>query len=49
MLIDHKIDVRIWESEGAMGRNGDRVVPKSYVMELFELQNFMLKFLSLKP
>jgi len=32
-----------------MGRNGERVVPISYLMELFELHHFTLKFLSLKP
>jgi hypothetical protein len=37
MLIDCKIDLKIWENEIVMGRNGEKVVPKSYVMELFEL------------
>jgi hypothetical protein len=32
-----------------MGRNGERVVPISYLMELFELHHFTLKFLSPKP
>ncbi len=49
VLIDYKIDVRIWKIEGAMGRNGEKVVPKSYLMEFSELQNFIVKFLSLKP
>ncbi len=49
MLIDCKIDVKIWESERAMDRNGERGVLKSYLMELFELQNFTLKLLSPKP
>ncbi len=49
MLIDCKINVRIWESEGAMGKNGEMVVPKNYLMELFESQNFTMKFLSPKP
>ncbi len=49
MLIGYKIDVKIWESEKAMGRNGERGVPKSYSMELFELQNFTLKLLFPKP
>jgi hypothetical protein len=48
MLIDRKIDVRIWKSEKTMGRNGERVVPESHSIELLELQNFTLKFLSLK-
>ncbi len=34
MLIDCKIDVRIWESEWEMGRNGERVVLESYLKEL---------------
>jgi hypothetical protein len=37
MLINRKINVRIWENEGVMGKNGERVVPKSYSMEFFEL------------
>jgi hypothetical protein len=37
MLIDRKIDVRIWKSEGTMGRNDERVVPRSYSTKLFEL------------
>jgi hypothetical protein len=32
-----------------MGRNGDKVIPRSYLMELFELQNFTLKFFFPKP
>jgi hypothetical protein len=32
-----------------MGRNGERVVPKSYSTKPFELHNFTLKFLFLKP
>jgi hypothetical protein len=32
-----------------MDRNGERGVLKSYLMELFELQNFTLKLLSPKP
>jgi hypothetical protein len=32
-----------------MGRNGERFIPKSYLTKLFDLQNFTLKFLSLKP
>jgi hypothetical protein len=32
-----------------MGRNGKRVVPRSYSMELFESHNFTMKFFSLKP
>jgi hypothetical protein len=31
-----------------MGRNSERVV-RSYLMELFELENFTLKFFSPKP
>ncbi len=49
MVIDRKIDMRIWASERVMGRNGEMVVPKSYSMKLFELQNFTLKLLFLKP
>jgi hypothetical protein len=51
MLIDRKIEMRTWKNEGAMGRNGEKVIPTgwSYSTELFELQNFTLKFLSLKP
>jgi hypothetical protein len=37
MLINRKIDVRIWESEGAMGTNGERVIPRNYSIELFKL------------
>jgi hypothetical protein len=37
MPIDCKIDVRIWKSEGEMGRNGEKVVLKSYLIEFFEL------------
>jgi hypothetical protein len=36
-------------SEGLMGRNGERVVLKSYSTELFELPNSTLKLLSSKP
>jgi hypothetical protein len=32
-----------------MGKNGEMVVPKNYLMELFESQNFTMKFLSPKP
>jgi hypothetical protein len=35
MLIDHKVDVRIWKNERTMGMNGERVVVKSYSMKLF--------------
>jgi hypothetical protein len=49
MLIDCKIDVRIWESEGEMGRSGERVVPRRYSTKFLELQNFTLKLLFPKP
>ncbi len=49
MLIDHKIDVRIWENEGALDRNGEKVTPRTYSSKLFELQNFTFKLLSPKP
>jgi len=49
VLIDRKIDVKIWKSEGAMGRNGKRVVPRSYSMEFFESHNFTMRFFYLKP
>jgi hypothetical protein len=32
-----------------MGRNGERVIPKSYSIKLLELQNFTLKLLFPKP
>jgi hypothetical protein len=32
-----------------MGRNSERVVPRSYLIEFFELQNFTLKLFSPKP
>lgn len=31
ILIDRKIDVRIWENEGAINRNVQKVIPKSYL------------------
>jgi hypothetical protein len=37
MLIGHKIDMRIWESGGTMGKNGERVIPGSYLTKFFEL------------
>jgi hypothetical protein len=37
------------KNETTMGRNGEKVVPRSYLIELFGLQNFTLKFLSSKP
>jgi hypothetical protein len=51
MVIDQKIDVRTWESEGAMGRNNESVVPMvwNYSMELGQLQDCTSKFLSPKP
>jgi hypothetical protein len=37
MLIDYNIDhVKIWECEGAMGRNGEKVIPKNHLTKLFE-------------
>jgi hypothetical protein len=32
-----------------MGRNDEKVVPKSYLIEFFELKNFTLKLFSFKP
>jgi hypothetical protein len=49
MLIDRKIDVRILENEGVIDRNGEKIIPRSYLLELFELQNLTLKFFSAKP
>jgi hypothetical protein len=51
MLINRKIEVKIWENERTMGRNGEKVIPMlwSYLIELFELHNFTSKLFFLKP
>jgi hypothetical protein len=40
MLIDCKIDLRIWKNEVVLRKNGERVVPISYLIELLEAPLF---------
>jgi hypothetical protein len=41
MLIDCNIDVSMSESEGAMGKNGERIILKNYSIKFFTLKLIM--------